>query len=138
MPAPVVERLLAIGKWLEVNGEAVYGTRAWKLFGEGPTQVKGGMMEEEKTPDFVAQDVRFTSRPKTLYAIALDWPSAPDLVIRSLNTRDQLLAKGEIANVALLGGDAKLAWQHDSEGLKIILPPQKAGSFAYVFKLTLK
>jgi alpha-L-fucosidase len=138
MPAPVVERLLAIGKWLEANGEAVYGTRPWKVFGEGPTQVKGGLMQEEKTPDFVAQDIRFTSRWKTLYAIALDWPqNSSDLVIKSLNTNDSLLANGEIANVALLGSDAMLSWEHSHEGLRIKLPQDKSGDFAYVFRILL-
>ncbi len=138
MPEPVVERLLAIGEWLTMNGEAIYGTRPWKIFGEGPTQIKPGMFGEEKTPDFTAQDIRFTSRWKTLYAIALDWPQhATELVIKSLNTNDALLAKGEIANISLLGNDARLSWQHGAEGLRITLPPQKPGDFAYVFKILL-
>ena len=138
MPEPVVERLLAIGKWLSVNGEAIYGTRPWKRFGEGPTQIKPGMFGEEKTPDFTAQDIRFTSRWKTLYAIALDWPqSTTDIIIKSLNTNDALVAKGEIANIFLLGSDAKLSWQHNGEGLRITLPPQKPGDFAYAFKILL-
>jgi alpha-L-fucosidase len=138
IPEPVVERLLAIGEWLTVNGEAIYGTRPWKLFGEGPTQVKSGMFGEEKTPDFTAQDIRFTSRWKTLYAIALDWPqNTADMVIKSLNTNDALLTKGEIANISLLGSDAKLSWQHSREGLEIVLPREKPGAFAYVFKILL-
>lgn len=56
IPEPVVERLLAIGEWLTVNGEAIYGTRPWKLFGEGPTEIESGMFGEEKTPDFTAQE----------------------------------------------------------------------------------
>ena len=138
IPEPVVERLLAIGHWLTVNGEAIYGTRPWKVFGEGPTQIKSGMFGEEKTPDFTAQDVRFTSRWKTLYAIALDWPqNTADMVIKSLNTNDALLAKGEITNISLLGSDAKLSWQHNSEGLRIVLPREKPGAFSYVFKVLL-
>lgn len=138
IPQPVVERLLAIGQWLAVNGEAIYGTRPWKVFGEGPTQIKSGMFGEEKIPDFVAQDIRFTSRWKTLYAIALDWPqNAPALLIKSLNTNDALLAQGEVAHVSLLGSDAKLSWQHSSEGLSISLPREKPGAFAYAFKILL-
>ena len=138
IPEPVVERLLAIGKWLGVNGEAIYGTRPWKLFGEGPTQIKAGMFGEEKTPDFTAQDIRFTSRWKTLYAITLDWPqNSAELVIKSLNTKDALLAQSEIADVSLLGSDAKLSWQHNGEGLRIELPREKPGAFAYVFKILL-
>ena len=137
IPAAVVERLLAIGHWLDVNGEAIYGTRPWKVFGEGPTQVKAGMFGEEKIPDFVAQDIRFTTRWKTLYAIALGWPGTPDLLINSLNTKKQLLAKGEIAHISLLGSDAKLTWQHGEDGLRIGLPPEKPGAFAYAFKILL-
>ncbi len=137
-PQPVVERLLAIGEWLSVNGEAIYGTRPWKIFGGGPTQVQSGMFGEEHIPDFGAEDVRFTSRWKTLYAIALDLPrDTPDLLIKPLNTRDALLAKGEIAAVSLLGSDAKLSWEPSDVGLRISLPAAKPAALAYTFKILL-
>jgi len=137
-PQAVVERLLAIGEWLSVNGEAIYGTRPWKTFGEGPTQVKSGMFGEEHIPDFGAEDIRFTSRWKTLYAIALDLPSnTPHLLIKSLNTHNALLAKGEIADVSLLGSDSKFSWEHSDAGLKISLLPAMAPALAYVFKILL-
>jgi len=88
------------------------------------------------------QDIRFTSRWKTLYVIALGWPKETrQLVVKSLNSplngQDALLAKDEIARVSLLGSDAELHWQHESTGLKIQLPPKRPGDFAYVFKLLL-
>jgi alpha-L-fucosidase len=139
MPEPVEQCLLAIGAWLDMNGEAIYQTRPWKVFGEGPTQVKPGMFREEKALNFTAQDIRFTSRGKTLYAIVLGWPqNTPELVIKSLNTTDALLAKDEVMNIALLGSDEKLSWRHDAEGLKVKLPSQKPGNFAYTFKILLK
>jgi alpha-L-fucosidase len=138
MPEPTVERLLAIGEWLRVNGEAIYGTRPWKVYGEGPTEVKPGSFGEMKTSEFTASDFRFTSRWKTLYAIALGWPQdAPELIMKSPNINDKLLAKGEITNIALLGSDEKLTWRHDAEGLKINLPAQKPGNYAHVFKILL-
>jgi len=138
IPQAVRERLLAVGAWLAVNGEAIHGTRPWKVFGEGPTRIQGGAFGEEKSPDFTARDIRFTSRWKTLYAIALDWPeNSPELVIKSLNTNEARLAQGQIASVFLLGSDAKLSWQHNAEGLKITLPPEKPGDFACVFKILL-
>jgi len=135
---PVVERLHAIGDWLAVNGEAIYGTRTWKVYGEGPTRVKGGNFGDEKSVNFVAEDIRFTTRGKALYATALDWPAdGKELVIKSLGARANLLAKEQIANVSLLGSDAKLSWKQNEEDLRISLPPQRTGDFAYVFKLAL-
>ena len=138
MPEPTVERLLAIGEWLRVNGEAIYGTRPWKIYGEGPTVVTSGEGGETKTPDFTAGDFRFTSRWKTLYAVAWGWPQDKgELLIKSLNTNDRLLAQGEISNLSLLGSDEQITWKHDAEGLKIKLPTQKPGDYAYVFRILL-
>jgi alpha-L-fucosidase len=139
IPQPVEQRLRAIGAWLDVNGEAIYGTRPWKVFGEGPTQIKPGPFGERESPDFTAQDIRFTRREKTLYAIALGWPqSTPELAIKSLNAHDALIAKDEVADVSLLGSDQKISWDHNAEGLKIQLPSQKIGNLAYTFKILLK
>ena len=138
MPEPTVERLLAMGDWLRVNGEAIYGTRPWKVKGEGPTEVKPGEFSETKTADLTANDIRFTSRWKTLYAISCGWPEdRPELLIKTLRTGGKLLAKGEIASVTLLGCNEKLTWQHDAEGLKIQLPARKAGDYAYAYKILL-
>jgi alpha-L-fucosidase len=138
MPEPVVERLLAVGRWLEVNGEAIYGTRPWKIYGEGPTKIHAGTFGESETPDFTARDIRFTSSGKTLYAIAMDWPGdGADFVIPSLSTHGGRVANGEIAHVSLLGSQQKPHWKHDEAGLTIILPQQKPGDFAYAFKILL-
>jgi alpha-L-fucosidase len=139
IPEPVEQRLRSIGAWLDVNGEAIYGTRPWKIFGEGPTQIKPGSFGESESLNFTARDIRFTRREKTLYAIALDWPqNTPELVIKSLNAHDALVAKDEIQDISLVGSDQKISWEHHEEGLKIKLPSQKVGNFAYTFKILLK
>ena len=66
--------LRSIGRWLAVNGEAIYASRPWKVFGEGPTQVASGSLTDAKKPDFTSQDIRFTTRGETLYATFLAWP----------------------------------------------------------------
>ena len=70
---PEVETMLhQLADWTAVNGEAIYGTRPWQVYGEGAVQARGGAMRENMT--YSAKDIRFTTKGKTLYAIALGWP----------------------------------------------------------------
>ncbi|GAO41904.1 putative glycosidase [Flavihumibacter petaseus NBRC 106054] len=115
IPEPAVERLLAIGRWLEVNGAAIYGTRPWKAFGEGPTQVAGGAFSDAKDKPFTAADIRFTTKDGKLYAIALDVPDK-DVVIRSLASG---AGNGVVASVSLLGSGEKINFKQGSQALTI-------------------
>jgi len=63
--------LLAMGRWLAINGEAFYGTRPWKISGEGPTKVVGGSFHDTATKPYTSRDIRFTTRDGLLYAIVL-------------------------------------------------------------------
>ena len=67
------EVLLSIGKWLEVNGEAIYGTRCWKKFGEGDTEPAKGSFSDNAATAYTAQDIRFTTKGNDFYAIVLNW-----------------------------------------------------------------
>jgi alpha-L-fucosidase len=101
-------------------------------------QSKPGNLREQKTLNFTAQDIRFPSCAKTLYAIPRGWPqSVAELVIKSVNTDCALLVKDSVANIALLGSDQRFSWRHNTEGLKITLPSLKPGNFAYTFKILL-
>jgi alpha-L-fucosidase len=73
-----------IGTWLRRNGEAIYGSRPWRLYGEGPTRPAAGMLNEGQAKPFIAADIRFTTRAGALYAIALDTPADGILRIESL------------------------------------------------------
>ena len=104
-----------IGAWLKVNGEAIYATRPWKIYGEGPSTVaqekapfdRAGVKDVGSKP-YTAEDIRFTqSKDGTaLYAMALDAPAAP-LRIKSLAGR-------KIAQVTLLGSDSGLDWKQEA------------------------
>ena len=127
--------LLAVGGWLKVNGEAIYGTRPWVSYGEGPTKVAAGSFQDTKTQEYTAEDFRFTTKENNLYAIELAWPSGKEAVIHSL-TEGALKGK-KIRSIALLGSDAQLTYNLRADGLHIGLPSQPAEGYAYAFRIAL-
>lgn len=125
-----------IGAWMQVNGEAIYGTRPWKVFGEGPAidsaaPISAQGFNEGKGKPFGAEDIRFTTKGKTLYATMLGWPPRNEALIKKLATGDQT---GKVSQVSLLGND-KLNFQQTAEGLKVKLPEQAPGKEAFVLKI---
>lgn len=96
--------LREVGKWLKVNGEAIYDTKYWKVFGEGPTTVPEGHFTDTYSKNFTSEDIRFTSKGNHIYAIVLHWPQNGEIHIRSLGN-DQRLLKSSIRDVELLGTD---------------------------------
>jgi alpha-L-fucosidase len=158
IPEPEVQMLLDIGRWLVVNGEAIYGTRPWKIFGEGPTQVVGGSFNDTKRASFTSQDIRFTTRTvvrsggrrELLYATILGWPEDGKVVVKSLGTEaglyQQEIGKVELIFPAGLPGQAgsggqlanaqALEFTRGADGLAVTLPDQPPCDHAYVLRIT--
>ena len=133
IPEKEQEILIEIGDWLARNGEAIYGTRPWRVFGEGPTQVKEGMFTDTERAEFSGRDLRFTTRGETLYVIALDWPGE-ELAVRSLG-KDLRLYNGDVGSVSLVGREGELAWSRDADALRVKLPGAPTGRHAFVFRV---
>jgi alpha-L-fucosidase len=140
IPEEEQEIMRGIGRWIKVNGEAIYGTRPWKIYAEGPTVLRSmkkrnnGQVAEQWDwrKQFTSEDIRFTTKANTLYAIALAWPENGKLTVRSL-------AKGADVNIGvinLLGHEGTLGWKQTADVLEVALPAKQPCEYAFALKIT--
>ena len=126
-----------ITRWMRVNGEAIFGTRPWKMFGAGPTvheQNPDDKYTETGRKDLTAEDVRFTTKGRALYAFFMGWPAGRRLVVAPLAVGSPKV-RGRIRQVRLLGFPGKIDWRHDASGLVAQLPAERPSDYACVLKI---
>jgi alpha-L-fucosidase len=131
---PEAEQILhQMADWVAINGEGIFGTRPWLIYGEGPVRAKGGAFGEDFA--FSAHDIRFTTKgDNTLYAFAMGWPQDGKITIHTLANLPGVT--GTIRGVSLLGYQGKLSWKQDADGLTVELPTQKPCDYAITLKIT--
>ena len=137
IPEREAEMLRKIGGWLEINGEAIYGSRPWKIYGEGPTETVEGHLSEERNRPMGPEDIRFTTKGETLYATALGLADG-EWTIESLRADSEHLDGHAVSKVRLLGHDADLEWSQGPDALVIRRPALGSDRYAYVFEVTLE
>ena len=137
IPVEQQQVLQGVGDWLAVNGEAIYGTRPWSIYGEGANQFTAGAFGDSATPVFTGTDIRFTRKGDVLYAVLMAWPGS-QATITSLASTQPVPVSGAITGVQLLGQDDELVWSQTAEGLIVNMPanPPKQGGHAYVLKIS--
>jgi alpha-L-fucosidase len=127
-----------IASWMNINKECVFGTRPWKVFGEGPRAedqpATVGNFNESKAKPFSSDDIRFTTRDGAVYAIVMG-PPPKKLMIKSLGT-DAGLFVGSIDRVQLLGSSQVLHWTETAEALSIEMPTSNPSAYAVVLKIS--
>jgi alpha-L-fucosidase len=132
----------AIGAWLKINGEAIYATRPWKVYGEGPSTTvseKGqfdGQSDTQKRA-FTAQDIRFTQSKdgQTLYAVVLAFPADGKVTLKSL-AENSPYWDCQVGSVRMLGARGKLKYTRDGNGLTVTLPEKRPCDIAFALKIT--
>jgi alpha-L-fucosidase len=132
LPETFRRELTEIGEWLRSNGEAVYGTRPFQVFGEGPFQKPKEHAYDDNLFVFTAKDIRFTTKEANIYAIFLDWPGDGAKAKITSIKRGMLPA---IQSVQMLTTGERLEWTLGAEGLEIALPEKAPGKFAFVVKI---
>jgi alpha-L-fucosidase len=121
--------LLSIGDWMHANGEAIYGTRPWHRYGEGPTQVVAGTMDDTKTKPYTAEDFRFTTKDGHLYALEMAWPATRRAVIHSID------ASMKVKTVTMLATQKSVPFTQQADGLHLDLPTQPTGVSVYAYRI---
>lgn len=141
-----VKELYAVGDWLRLNGEAIYGSRPFSVAAEGPAaekdenydieklheQIRNGSAADVRGAAFGEHDFRFTLNGGFLYAIAMGWPASGELTVRTLGTGGPV---ADINEVRLLGYDKPLSWRRTPEGLVVTLPEKRPCEHAYTLKI---
>ncbi len=144
IPDEEVAIMKGIGRWLKVNSEAIYATRPWTVYAEGPTKLdilnknkKGKMLPGwNYRHDFTAEDIRFTRSKdgKTLYAIALNWPEDGKILIKNLKAGSEHYPN-EIKSISMIGSDEKITWNRTPAGLEVTFPKEKPCEWAFSLKI---
>jgi alpha-L-fucosidase len=134
IPGEQKEVLLGLGEWLDQYGVAIYGTRPWYTYGEGPTKEPEGHFNKHR--EFLkivysAEDVRYTTKGNTIYATILGWPEGKDEILFTA-FKDQNLS---VEDITLMGSVDKINWALETSGLRVDLPEKIVDKMAIVYKI---
>ena len=128
--------LAGITDWMTANSEGIYGSRPWKIYGEGPStkaKVDPGNFNEDKQKDLTAEDVRFTAKGSTLYAFVMGAPVKRTTICALGLQSDQ--APGKIGKVEMLGLNGELKWKQDDVALVVEMPAGKMPDIGFTLKI---
>jgi alpha-L-fucosidase len=117
--------LQGITDWMAMNGEGIFATRPWKIYGEGPSTLisAGEGHNEDNKPDLGASDIRFTTKGKLIYAFVQGWPGR-EVLLKSFSAAAPQ-EPGKVLNIRMLGTGKQLTFSQENAGLRVALPDEK-------------
>ena len=132
LPPEMQTFLGGMADWMKVNGDAVFDTRPWTVYGEGSARMKGGAFNEGTV--FTSRDIRFTRKGNDIYFTVLGIPTA-SVTVRSLAS-DSPLVTGDPTKVTLLGATDDVKWSRTADGLTVQIPDTLPCKSALCFKVS--
>ena len=138
IPENQKEVLLKMGDWLQKYGEAIYETRPWYTFGEGPTKEPEGHFKnynQFQKIKYSEKDIRYTTNTGVVYALILGCPRENQQILLESFGKDVVPEEINVINVSILGSEKTVSFELKSEGLIITTPDTKADDMAVVFKI---
>lgn len=134
IPEAQRQSLLEMGTWLRANGEAIYNTRPFNVYGEGPKRMKGSGHFTLMEGSYNQENVRFTRNGSTIYALQLGWPgSEVTTTIKSISAKQY--GDLEITNVSVVDSSEEIEWSLTEEGLKVTTPFRAPNKVAIAYKI---
>jgi alpha-L-fucosidase len=126
-----------IGAWMKNNGEGIFDTRPWKIYGEGPSVENANPINaqgfNEGKVKYSDSDIRFTTKKGVIYAFVMGKPASGKVVIKSLSKGNKLFP-AKIRKVEMPGA-GKLKFNQTEAGLQVIIPEGKMNEIAQLIKI---
>jgi alpha-L-fucosidase len=127
-----IKVLQELAAWMKVNSRAIFGTRPWRVFGEGSPAIYAGSLGERNARSYTSDDIRFTVKGNNLFAIGLVWPENGKLTIKTLAAGAE---PAKLGKIRLLGTDAPVKYARTASGLEIELPEIKLENNPFVLEI---
>ena len=131
IPQACVDRLMEVGAWMKVNGEAIYGSSTWKVFHE-PARSGDTSVNSPDAGAAATVSVRFTAKANSIYAICLAWPEK-ELLVKTLG-KQGMQGKTVVA-VRMLGSSEAVRWHQTEDSLTLSVPREKPCRYAFVYRV---
>ena len=134
----VLEILEGIGRWIDDNGEAIYGSRPWKIYGEGPSmenQARGTFGGVRDVRPYQPGDLRFTTRDGKLFVFCME-PTDGKLSVKALGKSSPYYQ--QVSSIRMLGSKEKVRWTQAADSLEITSPSFHPSYAATVYEIQFK